>query len=110
MKQPIPLTENELDQLKDEYPSLPYDYLCYLREIGWGETPGGYMIYSEPISPSEIYPDLIDMQSRLIIGDDFQGYCLGFDFKTERYGEFSDTGKWTDFPEAFDLSQHLKQD
>lgn len=90
-----------------DYPGLPVDYLDYMRDVGWGEAPNGHMIYSGPIPPREVYPQLDDDRRRVLIGDDMQGYCLAYDFELRRYGEFSDSGKWSGFDERFDLAAHL---
>lgn len=89
------------------HPELPADYLAYLRDVGWGIAPSGHMIYSGPISPDEVYPQLADETNRVLIGDDMQGYCLGYDFTAKRYGEYSDVGDWSSFDDTFDLSAHL---
>ena len=101
------LTASELGRLVAEWPELPADYLAYLREIGWGTTSSGHMIYNGPISPSEVYTQLSGESPRVLIGDDMQGYCLGYDFVSKRYGEYSDSGDWSSFDEDFDLAAHL---
>jgi len=101
------LKASEIALLVAEYPGLPEDYLAYLREAGWGKAPNGHMIYSGPISPDEIYPQLSGEKNRVLIGDDMQGYCLGYDFVVKRYGEYSDSGDWSAFDEDFNLSSHL---
>jgi hypothetical protein len=107
MSDQTPLTSSELASLLEELPQLPADYLAYLRDSGWGETPSGHMIYSGPISPDEVYPQLSGDHNRVLIGDDMQGYCLGFDFASKRYGEFSDSGDWSSFDDGFDLAAYL---
>ncbi len=104
-----PLTDSEIEQLKDEYPNLPFTYLKYLRDIGWGVTPRGHMIYSGPTSPDEIYPQLVE-PSRVIIGDDMSGCCLGYDFASQTFGEYSDSGEWSSFDECFDLEEYMRGD
>ena len=65
------------------------------------------MIYSGPISPDEVYPHLVGDNQHILIGDDFQGYCLGYDFSSKLYGEFSDSGDWSSFDTAFILEAYL---
>lgn len=78
-----------------------------MRDVGWGESPSGIMIYSGPISPSEVYPGTGADQQNVLIGDDMQGCCLGYNFVSKRYGEFSDAGNWSSFEEPFDLASYL---
>ncbi len=104
----ILLTSIEIELLVVEHPNLPADYLSYLREIGWGISPSGHMIYSGPITPKEVYPHLLIEDNRLLIGDDNQGYCLGYDIIAKKYGEYSDFGVWSSFGEEFNLSAHLE--
>ena len=104
-----PLTEPEIAELLALYPRLPGDYLDYLRALGWGNAPSGHMIYSGPIAVSEVYPFLADDSSRLLIGDDNQGYCLAYDFEQKCYGEFSDSGHWSAFDSEFSLRKHLME-
>jgi hypothetical protein len=107
MAELTPLTSSEIEQLAREHPDLPADYLSYLRDYGWGSATNGQMIYSGPISPSEIYPHLQQETNRVIIGDDMQGYCLAYDLAAKRYGEFSNRGDWRAFAEDFDLTASL---
>jgi hypothetical protein len=48
----------EVKQLLAAHPGLPVEYLNYMREVGWGESPSGHTIYSGPISIGEVYPQL----------------------------------------------------
>lgn len=88
------LSATELDALLAAYPALPLDYIEYLRNVGWGETTSGRMIYSGPVAPQEVYPDLLDRSDIVLLGDDFQGYCLGYDLKALAYGEVTPEGIW----------------
>ena len=75
--------------------NLPEDYIHYLSNIGWGETKNGRMIYSGPISPNEIYNENFKNKNNIVLlGDDFQGNCLGYDLTNKVYGEVSDFGEW----------------
>ena len=104
------LSEAEIQSLDAQYSVLPNSYLDYLRDIGWGQSLSGNMIYSGPIEPDEVYPHLADRNSRLIIGDDMQGYCLGIDLTSSRFGEFSNYGEWSELGDDFDLALHLAGD
>src|SRR5215471_21708185 len=101
------LTTSEIERLIARHPGLPADYLTYLRDVGWGTAPSGHMIYSGPIYPGEVYPQLSGETNRVLIGDDMQGYCLGYDFAAKRYGEYSNFGDWSSFDEDFDLAANL---
>jgi hypothetical protein len=104
------LTNSEIDCLLAKYPELPVDYVGYLREVGWGDAPSGHMIYSGPISPTGVYPQLSGESNCVLIGDDRQGYCVGYDFGLKRFGELSPTGVWSSFPESFSLREYLFRD
>lgn len=95
------LSSSEIADLIDELPALPADYIAHLREVGWGKTESGHMVYSGPIYPDEVYPHLTSENQRVILGDDFHGFCIGYDFQSKTYGEFSDKGDWSSFPGDF---------
>ena len=101
------LTVTEVERLVVEHPGLPTVYFNYLRDVGWGISPSGHMIYSGPISPDEVYPQLADEKVRVLLGDDMQGYCLGYDLESQRFGEYSDNGVWSAFDRDFDLAAFL---
>ena len=89
-----PLSNEEVNKLKRVFPHLPADYWRYLLQFGPGEAPGGWMIYSGPVPPQDIYGDECALESMVIVGDDTQGYCLGFELNEGRLGEVSDSGEW----------------
>ena len=107
MAQRTTVTSAEIDDLCTKAPGLPSDYLLYLRDLGWGTAESGHVIYSGPISPSEVYPHLGPASRRILIGDDMQGFCLGYDFDSKRFGVYSDAGNWSEFAHDFDLANHL---
>lgn len=73
------LTPAEISELKAETPELPQDYLGFLGMIGCGNL-GELQVYSGPISPAFVYPQPKgDLSKIVLIGDDLQGYCFGFD-------------------------------
>jgi hypothetical protein len=89
-----PLSQVEIDSLVRKYPQLPADYLDYLRDTGWGESESGYMIYSGPVSPSDVYSKGGEMPNLIVLGDDFQGFCLAYCIRDRIYGEITDNGEW----------------
>jgi len=105
----VPLSDEAVERLKSEVPLLPSDYLDYLRESGWGRTDGGYMLYSGPIPPSDVYAQHTGMTHIVLLGDDFNGYCLGFDLKAGRYGEMSDSGDWEQLAQDMTPAKFLQR-
>ena len=101
------LTEAELSDLKAVCPLLPTDYLAYLRSVGWGEAKSGRMIYSGPISPQEVYGESIELPGIVLLGDDFAGYCFGYDLVGGTYGEVSPTGGWQPWPSDSGFRQYV---
>ena len=65
--------------LRSKYPGIPDAYLRFLELAGFGNL-GSISLYSGPVNATEVYSNasgsLVDI---LLIGDDFQGYCFGFD-------------------------------
>ncbi len=88
------LNDAEMEALKAKYTDLPGDYFEYLRMVGWGEADSGRMIYSGPISPKDIYGERFRGSAIVLVGDDMQGCCFGFDRGAKRWGEISNRGTW----------------
>ncbi len=99
-----PLPEDRIAALRCEFPVLPDAYFEYLSRIGWGEAASGRMIYDGPMPPSEIYGDRVSNEHFVVLGDDFQGYCLAVRLSTGMLGELSPEGVWEEWPvsESFD--------
>lgn len=95
---PTPLTRDAVNELRRKHPHLPSDYFDYMLSVGWGDTAAGPMIYSGPVEPDEIYGHRNDLSGIVLLGDDFQGYCFGYNANTECYGEVSDDGSWEPWP------------
>mgnify|MGYP003819216665 FL=1 len=73
------LSEMEAQVLRAEYPGVPEDYLEFLMDVGYGDL-GSLQLYSGLISPWQVYPrGSSSLATVLLFGDDFQGYCFGFD-------------------------------
>lgn len=95
------------DTLFAMWPDLPADYLAYLREAGPGPTANGRMIYGGPVSPQEIYGDDLAQPDVVLLGDDFAGYCLGYDLASSRYGEVAPDGRWQVWSDEQGLAHYL---
>lgn len=76
---PAPASREEVDALRNEYPGIPKDYLTFLQEIGSGNL-GPFILYSSPSDPEFVYgPRAENLPGIILLGDDMQGYCFGFD-------------------------------
>jgi hypothetical protein len=93
-----PVNQSEVDALKAAYPELPNAYFDYLLAVGAGEADSGRMIYSGPIVPSSVYGPRYQDSRIVLLGDDMQGYCFGFDRQSLQFGEISDFGEWQHWP------------
>jgi len=107
------LNEHEIRQLTEQHPNLPPDYLEYLQTMGWGESEAGRMVYAAPMVPNEVFaePDLdeifqeedIAVEDIVLLGDDFQGYCLGYHLILKQYGELSVLEGWEFFEPGYTI-------
>ncbi len=102
------LNHAEIEALKARYPELPTDYFDYLLNVGWGFAESGWMIYSGPVSPATIFGSRFDGSSIVLLGDDTQGYCLGFERQLKRLGEISDSGNWRPFDTTKTFSDYTR--
>lgn len=91
---PVPLDALALQRWRARHPRLPVDYLDYLRDVGWGQTATGRMIYAGPVAPEEIYGEALCHTSILLLGDDMAGHAFGYDLAAARYGEITPDGQW----------------
>ncbi|MCS6180354.1 SMI1/KNR4 family protein [Shewanella baltica] len=71
-------SEDKISKLKLDIPNLPDDYLEFIKTIGFGNL-SDIQLYGEPVPPRYIYGDRLGLESIVLFGDDFQGYCFGFD-------------------------------
>lgn len=92
------LTASALAAIAAAYPGLPPEYLAYLRDAGAGEAASGRMLYSGPVSPQDILGENFERTDIVLLGDDFAGYCFGYDFTSSCYGEVSPDGTWQAWP------------
>jgi hypothetical protein len=77
--------------------------------VGWGETNAGPMIYDGPMNPNEIYGLRDEHSGILLLGDDYQGYCFGYNTDTECYGEISDDGQWEPWPKSVGFGHYVTE-
>lgn len=85
------LDESELGAIREAHPSVPTDYLTFMRDAGWGGVGARsdlalFMIYSGPAPPSELLGD--DEETRaldqryLVFGDDYGGNLTAFSLQS----------------------------
>jgi hypothetical protein len=76
-------TDEQLGDLRRDYPGAPTHYTEFLRRVGWGSVVGGgnFMIYSGLVEPADIFDaaTAAGLPGLLLLGDDFGGWVLGFD-------------------------------
>lgn len=101
------LTPQQIADIQRDNPVLPDDYFNYLRSAGWGETESGRMIFEGPITAAEIYGPHKELGEIVLLGDDFQGSCFGFNFESSRYGEVDDDGRWQEWPIARGIHHYV---
>ena len=69
----------KIQLLRSKYSGIPECYLSFLELAGCGNL-GSISLYSGPVNADEVYSNATGrLADILLIGDDFQGYCLGFD-------------------------------
>ncbi len=71
------------------------------------ETEAGPMIYEGPTTPEEIYGPRDELADILLLGDDFQGYCFGYNSITGCYGEVSNSGSWEPWPPSAGFARYI---
>lgn len=75
-----PASEETVAEIKARCPGIPQDYLDFLREVGSGEVgESDFMIYEGPVAPEDVFGRDDGLSHLLLLGDDFQGYCVAFD-------------------------------
>ncbi len=104
---PLPLAPEVVSELRRQFPGLREDYFNYLMFVGWGETEAGPMIYEGPTTPEEIYGPRDELADILLLGDDFQGYCFGYNSITGCYGEVSNSGSWEPWPPSAGFARYI---
>jgi hypothetical protein len=75
-----PLKFEEISAIQRAYPGVPAHYLAFLQQIGWGSLgPGDFMIYSGLVAARDVFSFVPELAGVWLIGDDYSGWCLGFD-------------------------------
>ena len=73
------LSESDIVALRKLWEGLPEDYLGFLGEVGFGNL-GDIQLYSGPARADSIFSPMPEhLEAILLIGDDMQGNCFGFD-------------------------------
>jgi len=106
---PTRLTFDAITELRRQYPNLRDDYFVFLSTVGWGETVAGPMIYEGPVEPDEIYGPRDELAGIVLLGDDFQGYCFGYNAESDCYGEVSDDGSWEPWPASEGFTRYVTE-
>ena len=76
----VPIAPLKARLLQESFPSIPDDYLAFLEEIGAGDIGNSaFMLYDGLVEPHEVFGDRAGMEGILLFGDDYHGYCAGFD-------------------------------
>src|SRR5262245_57275087 len=99
----------DLEALKADHPELPSEYFDYLLNVGSGVAESGRMIYSGPVEPTSIFGGRFQYSSVVLLGDDMQGYCFGFDKAARCLGEISESGIWQPWPATRSFSDYTRE-
>lgn len=80
----IKASANELQSVRSKYAGIPEEYFRFLEVAGYGNL-GDIQLYEGPTKAGTVYSNATGrLADILLIGDDFQGYCFGFD-PTDRW-------------------------
>jgi len=74
-----PVAVGDVASIRSAYSGIPEDYLEFLGTLGFGNL-RNLFLYSGPSPGSELYKNDA-LKDIILIGDDGQGYCFGFDSK-----------------------------
>lgn len=73
------VSAEQVQLLRSKHAGIPEEYLRFLELAGFGNL-GSISLYSGPVKAGEVYSNAAGrLADILVIGDDFQGYCFGFD-------------------------------
>ncbi len=69
----------DMHSLRKAHAGIPDDYVNFIEVVGFGNL-GDIQLYEGPTAAATVYPNATGrLANVLLIGDDFQGYCFGFD-------------------------------
>ncbi len=102
------ISADESLEIQNQFPEIPEEYIQYMMKVGWGGIADDTLkIYSGPVYFDEIYGYESEDGEIILIGDDFSGYCFGYDTSSWQFGETSDDGEWE--VENLNLLQFIKK-
>ncbi|MEO6809476.1 MAG: hypothetical protein ABI353_10245 [Isosphaeraceae bacterium] len=76
------ITGPQAAQMVSEFPGIPAEYVDFLTRVGFGDL-GELQFYEGPVPAGDIYPQHKNTTTIIIICDDFQGTCYGFDMASD---------------------------
>lgn len=92
----VPISPNDEATIRALYPAIPADYVDFLLTVGAGEIgDAAFALYSGPVEPEEIYGDSDGVENILLIGDDLQGFNVGYELDTWSVVEIDPTNRST---------------
>lgn len=92
----IPISPNNEATIRTLYSAIPADYVNFLLTVGAGEIgDAAFVLYSGPVEPEEIYGDSDGVENILLIGDDLQGFNVGYELDTWNVVEIDPTNRST---------------
>ncbi len=92
----VPISPNDEATIRALYPAIPADYVDFLLTVGAGEIgDAAFALYSGPVEPEEIYGDSDGVENVLLIGDDLQGFNVGYELDTWSVVEIDPTNRST---------------
>lgn len=98
----IPLTDQELNEIRLRFPGVPDHYLSFLGSIGYGSLGRNFMLYSGPCEPSDFFDDAtaVNLKGIVFFGDNFSGWMVGFDTRDDWRIVGVDCSSLDPFPES----------
>jgi len=102
LNQRIVLTQDEVDDILKEYPTVPADFIDYLQEIGIGNIMSSqFKVYGKLLDFVELgLDDIYELPSNTkLFGDNFSGDFSGFDLSKENTDEVVEF--WHDSNEVY---------